>query len=66
MFILLVLLLRAGSSETRPLNPTIVRVFLLEGSYPQPLQPIADEGGQQNMQRLSPEGPDAHHHYIKS
>lgn len=65
MWILVALLLSAGSSETRPLSPTMVRVMrmkkmLLEGSKKN-LEDDED-GGQHDMQRLSPGGPDVHHH----
>lgn len=70
MCIWLVLLLSAVGSETRPLSPTMVRlrVMLLEGSNSNEprLQPLTDEAGQYDPQRLSPGGPDAHHHNVKS
>ncbi|KAG4959838.1 hypothetical protein AAZX31_13G155500 [Glycine max] len=58
--ICLILILSAGS-EARPLNPTIVRDVLGTLKWT-PIQPIAEEGGQRGTQRLSPGGPDAHHH----
>ncbi|KAK7362741.1 hypothetical protein VNO77_04862 [Canavalia gladiata] len=58
--ICLVLVLSAGG-ETRPLNPTMVR-NMLGTSNSTHIQPIAEEGGQHYQQRLSPGGPDAHHH----
>ena len=62
VYILLVLLLSAGS-ETRPLNPTMVSEVLGNGGPPIP--PTEVEGGQNGKpQRLSPGGPDAHHHLI--
>jgi hypothetical protein len=61
--ILLVLVLSYGS-ETRPLNPTMVsdhHHHMLLGTSIEP--PIAEEeGGKSEEQRLSPGGPDAHHH----
>ncbi|KAG5130561.1 hypothetical protein JHK84_036958 [Glycine max] len=50
-----------AGSEARPLNPTIVRDVLGTLKWT-PIQPIAEEGGQRGTQRLSPGGPDAHHH----
>lgn len=59
--ICLILILSAGS-ETRPLNPTMVRNMLGTSNWA-PIQPIAEAGGvQRDTQRLSPGGPDAHHH----
>ncbi|CAJ2654254.1 unnamed protein product [Trifolium pratense] len=62
--ILLVLVLSYGS-ETRPLNPTMVsdhhhhHHHMILGTS---IEPIAEEGGKSEEQRLSPGGPDAQHH----
>ncbi|KAI4296881.1 hypothetical protein L6164_036800 [Bauhinia variegata] len=65
--IFFVLLLSAGS-ESRPLNPTMVGM-MLQSPYPAPLQVQgsgeAEAPPMHDKQRLSPGGPDAHHHYIK-
>ncbi|KAJ1393995.1 hypothetical protein SESBI_34533 [Sesbania bispinosa] len=67
---LLVLLLTAGS-ETRSLSPTIVSNYMLQNSNRAPIQAEAVAGyligdNKYDAERLSPEGPDSHHHYIKS
>jgi len=59
-FIFLVLILSAGS-ESRPLKPRIVRDVRGISNWT-PILPIAEEGGQRDAQRLSPGGPDPHHH----
>jgi len=56
----LVLILSAGS-ESRPLKPRIVRDVRGTSNWT-PILPIAEEGAQRDTQRLSPGGPDAHHH----
>lgn len=67
--ILLVLMLLSVGSETRPLSPTMVSHYMLQGSttnnIPLPSQPIHN-GGFHEKKILSPGGPDAHHHFIKS
>ncbi|KAK7400658.1 hypothetical protein VNO78_11897 [Psophocarpus tetragonolobus] len=59
--ICIILILSAGGSETRPLNPTMVRDVLGTMNSP-PIQPVAEEGGHRDTQRLAPGGPDPHHH----
>lgn len=59
--IFLVLLLVSVGIETRPLNPTIVSEMFGTSNW-KSIQPIAEEGGKRDEQRLSPGGPDAHHH----
>ncbi|KAK7319787.1 hypothetical protein RJT34_04512 [Clitoria ternatea] len=59
---ILFVLIISGGSEARPLNPTIVRGMLGLTSNLTATQPIAEEGGNRDTQRLSPGGPDAHHH----
>jgi len=63
--ILLVLVL-SGGGETRHLNPTMVSDHhMLASSHWNwnSIQPFAEEGGKRaELQRLSPGGPDAHHH----
>jgi len=63
--ILLVLVL-SGGGETRHLNPTMVSDHhMLATSHWNwnSIQPFEEEGGKRDeLQRLSPGGPDAHHH----
>ncbi|OIW10145.1 hypothetical protein TanjilG_27896 [Lupinus angustifolius] len=58
--IFLMLLLSAGS-ETRPLNPTMVS-NMLRRSIGTPIRPITEASEVYGNKRLSPGGPDAHHH----
>lgn len=61
--IFIVLILSTGS-ETRPLNPTVVRGHML-GNWTPLMQRIAEDrggGAQRDKLRLSPGGPDPHHH----
>ncbi|KAE9607243.1 hypothetical protein Lalb_Chr09g0327991 [Lupinus albus] len=53
----LMLLLSKGS-ETRPLNPTMVSNMLGRSIR----APIIEESEVHDKERLSPGGPDAHHH----
>ncbi|CAL0312085.1 unnamed protein product [Lupinus luteus] len=58
--IFLMLLLSAGS-ETRPLNPTMVS-NMLRRPIGAPIRPITEGSEVYDNKRLSPGGPDAHHH----
>lgn len=58
--IFLVLLLSAGI-ETRTLNPTIVSEMSGTSNW-KSIEPLVEEGGRRDEQRLSPGGPDARHH----
>ncbi|KAF1873052.1 hypothetical protein Lal_00016172 [Lupinus albus] len=58
--IFLILILSAGS-ETRPLNPTMVR-NILGRSIGAPIRSITEASEVYDKKRLSPGGPDAHHH----
>ncbi|KAK7348663.1 hypothetical protein VNO80_23262 [Phaseolus coccineus] len=56
--ICLVFLILSAGSEARGLKPRIVRDVRGTSNW----TPIAEEGVQRDTQRLSPGGPDAHHH----
>ncbi|KAL5054146.1 hypothetical protein RYX36_034828 [Vicia faba] len=55
-----------GGCETRPLNPTMVsdhHMLQTSNLNWNSIDPIAEEnGGKRDEQRLSPGGPDGHHH----
>lgn len=63
VFLMLVL---CGRSETRVLNRTMVSAHMLRIGTSNlnwnSIQPISEEVGKRDEQRLSPGGPDAHHH----
>lgn len=59
--IFLGLLLMSVGIETRPLNPTIVTDMSGTSKW-KSIQPVSEEDGKREEQRLSPGGPDARHH----
>lgn len=62
----LLLLILSGGSETRSLNPTMVsdhHMFQTSNFNWNSVDPVAEENdGKFDEQRLSPGGPDGHHH----